>query len=606
MGQSKNFHVIMFAQSQQMPCQDCHTDHHGAEASLTDQKMVNFPHDQLGFSLKKHLKTASGAAFACADCHPHTFTRPEKSLCVDCHSQYQGAFMQAHQQAFPGDCLSCHDGIDRFSDFDHAKTPFVLTGMHQQVPCQDCHHGVQTIAELQGLPQDCKSCHAAKDPHAGQFEADCSACHTTASWTPTSFDHNSIDFKLDGKHQAVECNTCHKDLGLSGNRLYKGLPTDCFSCHAKDEPHEGRFGSACETCHTTQGWFPAKFDHNLASFHLDGKHSAVACEACHNQTGPTGRPLYKGTPTDCAACHNKDDAHAGSLGTACADCHTTSGWTPSTYDHNRSPFRLTGAHIQVNCRACHDQTDSAGHRVFKGTPTNCVACHANDDAHKGQFGSDCQTCHSTNAWKPATFDHSRTSFQLTGAHANAACLSCHSKGFKGTSSACVSCHASDDAHNGQFGSDCQTCHSTNAWKPATFDHSRTGFQLTGAHANTACQSCHSSGYKGTPSACVSCHQEPAVHAGQFGTACQNCHTTSAWLPAGYNGPHNFPMNHGGANSCQDCHTSSLSSWTCYTCHDRNEIQQKHTEEGIGDFSNCISCHPNGSAEEGGGDGGGDD
>jgi len=184
MNQSKDFHIIMFAQSQQHPCQDCHTDHHGAEATLTNQKMINFPHDQLGFSLKRHLKTASGAAFTCADCHLLTFTRPEESLCVVCHNSYQADFMQKHQIAFTGDCLSCHDGIDRFTSFDHGKTPFILSGKHQQVLCQDCHRAAHAIADLQGLPQDCKSCHAAKDPHAGQFAADCSACHNTQAWTP--------------------------------------------------------------------------------------------------------------------------------------------------------------------------------------------------------------------------------------------------------------------------------------------------------------------------------------------------------------------------------------------------------------------------------------
>jgi hypothetical protein len=252
----------------------------------------------------------------------------------------------------------------------------------------------------------------------------------------------------------------------------------------------------------------------------------------------------------------------------------------------------------VDCEACHDEVNAKGHAIFKGTPTNCVACHATDDAHQGQFGRDCQSCHSTSAWKPANFDHSRTRFQLTGAHANAACLSCHSQGFKSTSTSCVTCHIQDDPHAGQFGNDCQSCHSTQAWKPATFDHARASFQLTGAHTGVACKSCHTSGWSGTPSACVACHQEPSVHAGRFGTSCQDCHSTSAWLPAGYNGPHSFPMNHGDANSCQDCHTNNLTSWTCYTCHDQYEIEKKHNEEGIGDFSNCLRCHPNGREEEG--------
>ncbi len=41
-------------------------------------------------------------------------------------------------------------------------------------------------------------------------------------------------------------------------------------------------------------------------------------------------------------------------------------------------------------------------------------------------------------------------------------------------------------------------------------------------------------------------------------------------------------------------------WSDYSCHEHNqsEINKKHQEEGIGDFSNCMRCHPNGNKEEG--------
>jgi hypothetical protein len=61
------------------------------------------------------------------------------------------------------------------------------------------------------------------------------------------------------------------------------------------------------------------------------------------------------------------------------------------------------------------------------------------------------------------------------------------------------------------------------------------------------------------------------------------------------------MNHGGAGgTCSTCHPNGYTAYTCYSCHEHNqgEITKEHQEEGIGDFSNCMRCHPNGTKEEG--------
>jgi hypothetical protein len=56
------------------------------------------------------------------------------------------------------------------------------------------------------------------------------------------------------------------------------------------------------------------------------------------------------------------------------------------------------------------------------------------------------------------------------------------------------------------------------------------------------------------------------------------------------------MNHGhSGNTCHTCHPDSLAQYTCYSCHDPDEIRQKHLEEGIPDYSNCMQCHPDGHA-----------
>ena len=82
-----------------------------------------------------------------------------------------------------------------------------------------------------------------------------------------------------------------------------------------------------------------------------------------------------------------------------------------------------------------------------GPPTRAA------DAHKGRFGAKCQTCHSTAGWKTVRFDHARDArWALTGAHAKAACQSCH-RGIlyqEKLGTDCLSCHRKDDVHEGRI------------------------------------------------------------------------------------------------------------------------------------------------------------
>ncbi|HYL17478.1 MAG TPA: cytochrome c3 family protein, partial [Burkholderiales bacterium] len=73
-----------------------------------------------------------------------------------------------------------------------------------------------------------------------------------------------------------------------------------------------------------------------------------------------------------------------------------------------------------------------------------------------------------------------------------------------------------------------------------FDHITTGFELLGQHRNVPCESCHANAiFKGTPTACASCHgvgtavrasAKPATHILST-DQCQDCHTPWAWNPA---------------------------------------------------------------------------
>ncbi len=206
---------------------------------------------------------------------------------------------------------------------------------------------------------------------------------------------------------------------------FKGTPTNCFSCHEQDDNHNGTLGTNCAACHSTAAWKPSTFDHSNSAFPLTGKHTSAACAKCHVNN------VFKGTPTNCFACHAQDDNHNGTFGQNCAACHSTSGWKPSTFDHSKSAFPLTGKHTSTTCTKCHVNN------VFKGTPTNCYACHASNDRHGGKYGTNCAACHSTAAWRPATFDHT---FPLDhGESGTVACATCHPGG-NTSSYTCFGCH----------------------------------------------------------------------------------------------------------------------------------------------------------------------
>ncbi len=286
----------------------------------------------------------------------------------------------------------------------------------------------------------------------------------------------------------------------------------------------------------------------------------------------------------------------------------------ATFDHNRfTSFPLTGAHVNVQCSQCHVNGR------FAGTPHDCASCHmadfqktTNPNHVSAGFPSDCSICHSTVSWLGAQFDHAQTGFPLTGAHATVACATCHVGGkFTALSTTCVSCHLKDfnattnpNHVSGGFPQQCEVCHSTTAWTPASFNHNLTSFPLTGAHQTVACANCHIGGrYAGTPADCYSCHKvdyqgttNPNHVAAGFPTTCQTCHTTTAWTGATFNHTW-FPIPHHSATLCADCHTnpSNYAVFLCTNCHTQAATDPKHSgvKGYVWNSANCYACHPNG-------------
>ncbi|NOS82070.1 MAG: cytochrome C [Nitrospira sp.] len=497
---------------EQRECKECHTEHKGRTENIAPITESTFNHERTDFPLKG--AHADMKKVECKACHkPKAKYREAPSDCYSCHKKDD-----KHKGKLGNACVDCHtDRNWKEVRFDHDKTRYKLRNKHVEVPCIGCHANDR----YKDTPMDCYSCHKKDDKHRGQEGTQCEECHNDRSWKKSPFDHNKSRFPLMGKHEKVECTKCHL------TPAFKDAPTDCFSCHKKDDKHKGAYGEKCETCHGASDWKTITFDHDLHSqYPLRGRHIATKCESCHKGI------LYKEkTPADCHACHKKDDKHKGHFTEKCERCHTERDWKVSLFEHDHdTAYPLRGKHRTAKCESCH-----TGYLYKDKTPAACFACHKKDDKHKGHFTEKCERCHTERDWKVFLFEHDHdTAYPLQGKHRITGCESCH----KGqlyqdkTPTACYSCHKKDDVHLRRLGTECQGCHSIRDWKLWDFDHDkRTNFKLDGGHKGLDCYACHTERMDkkvASSSSCVGCHKKDDKHEGSFGPQCERCHETTLW------------------------------------------------------------------------------
>ena len=391
----------------------------------------------------------------------------------------------------------------------------------------------------------------AQSPHGDKLKMDCVKCHNPSGWDinyrTLQFDHDKTDYPLEGSHTQTDCKLCHSTL------VFDEAPsTECISCHA--DIHGQSVGNDCVRCHTSETWLVDNIPelHEENGFPLIGAHSNLSCVECHTSETVV---RFDRIGNDCISCHQDDYASTQSpnhqtagFSMDCTECHDPLGFGWDSESINHDFFPLTQGHDIQDCSQCHN-IDNYG-----DISPDCVSCH-NDDYTSTQnpnhttsgFSTDCVACHSTNpGWMPATINHDF--FPLTSGHDIQDCAQCHTTAnYSDASPDCVACHQNDyDQTNdpihlaANFPTDCVACHTTNpGWAPATFDHDAQYFPIyTGKHRQGE-----------TWNDCVECHANPASYA----------------------------------------------DFTCFTCHLKPEMDDKHKEENGYEYVStaCLECHPNG-------------
>jgi hypothetical protein len=456
---------------------------------------------------------------------------------------------------------------------------------------------------------------------------------------------------------AEACTRCHTAIaaqaaartGLHGGMVAEELAR-CEHCHGE---HHGDTAPLIPPHAFARVGFPdpAAYDHRHVVFGLTGAHARLACVRCHEHADAQQPPAggrFLGLSQQCTSCH--DDAHRGAFSADCAGCHGQERPWRLAPGFAHGGFPLVGAHQQVACDRCHATGTEHDVAALRRTPQparSCAACH--DNPHGGSDrpatalrldeATDCARCHDATAWanaRPTAAQHAVIGFVLRGAHAQAACASCHGdahsarrwRGAVPELAACASCHehphrpelmAAATATTGPAAG-CAGCHrdEERSFRDGSMPvamHAAAGMPLVAPHADVACARCHAGDTRAArfpgraASDCRACHRD--VHRGEFDLdprhrQCTACHLPTAFHPALFGvAAHQatrFPLT--GAHdavACGSCHRTVVDGVRsfrgapseCSRCHDdvhKGAFDRPGRPTNVAERKGCARCH----------------
>ncbi len=214
-------------------CHDCHTPKSWQEIEFDHNEDTDWP------LRGKHEDVA------CQDCHSgNLYEDDAPEECYGCHRQDD-----VHNGQEGKECDECHseEGWIKQVEFDHDITKFPLLGAHATVGCEECH----ATTNFKDVKKECVSCHEADDVHEKRLGPKCETCHNSTDFLLWLFDHDKqTDFILDGKHENLHCDLCHKEPVEDEF----DIDPACVRCHTKDDIHNGSYGRLCDRCHVTSSF----------------------------------------------------------------------------------------------------------------------------------------------------------------------------------------------------------------------------------------------------------------------------------------------------------------------------------------------------------------
>ena len=610
-----------FERKDMLVCERCH----GESVWKPAKNDMKFNHDDRKDAGMPIL--GSHKDVACLKCHPkYVFNLPaakpqncgnsgchttahkdhlfDTKECEWCHSPTFKNFKQQYQKQMPF--------------FDHSERTRFDLGAHEKLKCYDCH--TKALGEKKPIAA-CEQCHAKDNKHGERFKEfgdptpKCSTCHPTRSWKQNVFNHGAkTKFALTFKHAAIKCRACHRGKGPADFENFNG-ETGCKECHQhrtvhadKDHPQGKYKTTECLQCHKAGGSLEVEYDKLVSKYHgpksnfpLVKEHKNVPCEDCHTSRNAKGKTSFEKESPECGARCHEDSLHKGTLGKTCTGCHSSGTWDALKFDHNVDTFPdgtkgypLKGEHKNNKCESCHGVN-----RQFKDTPRECAApgCHADDDAHKGRLGQQCEKCHVETG--DNLFNHNTMSaFHLDGGHLQVRCTDCHpSVTFKPRPMTCFGCHPEPAVHKGQYGTACEQCHTTRMWEDIKPLHDVGDFSLRGMHDNIACERCHRDNrpLAGSGNLCINCHRQDDIHNNSLSPRCGECHTQWSFTPA------RFDHTKVGCNlvgqhrtlACFDCHKNgnfTALSAQCASCHIDDSVKHGHTSADQRTRCTGNGCH----------------
>ncbi len=377
--------------------------------------------------------------------------------------------------------------------------------------------------------------------------------------------------------------------------------------------------------------------------HGDEKTSMTAsCLACHqsiqlqlDQSAGIHGTLQDGLEQQCHTCHT--DHHGHNFSMLGERSWTLASLPPvAEYKHDGLDFQLSGKHLELECKDCHQDADlpvlAKGKPRFLGQSQDCVHCH--EDPHDGKL-ADCADCHGQehSFTSVANFEHDER-FLLQDSHAGVACKDCHKQeedfsidnvAERKKVRACADCHNSP--HMQDFSQDCSSCHQVAhadfndpAIKFSVDDHEQTGFSLQAPHKDLECKQCHnseqetafSSRYSGRQAEdCQACHEDPHQqqfqHANLQEQSCVDCHYRLHFRPANFplamHDETDFPLTGSHqAVGCNECHKQKKgqewrsyhgTSADCKDCHEdvhNGSFDRKGLPKKVKGAAGCARCH----------------